>query len=91
MLSVSPHRKNSLINMTEYNITKIQHIRSFLGIYKILQMATPGVSRVLAPLKVAIAGKNSRDPIDWKVSLFQRFKEAKSHIKHIHTTYLPHP
>ena len=57
MLSVSPHRKNSLTNMREHNITKIKHLQSFLGLYKTLQMATPGISRVLAPLKEAVAGK----------------------------------
>ena len=44
MLSVSPHRKNSLTNMREHNITKVKHLHSFLGLYKTLQMATPGVS-----------------------------------------------
>merc|ERR1712240_880901 len=33
-LSVSPHRKNSLINMEEHSITKVKHLHSFLGMYK---------------------------------------------------------
>ena len=87
-LSVSPHRKNSLMNMKEQNITKVKHTRSFLGLYKTLQMATPGVSRVLHPLEEAVAGKNSNDPLVSTHSLLQRFKEAKSHIKHTHTIWI---
>ena len=56
-LSVSPHRKNSLMNMKEHNITKVKHLQSFLGLYKTIQMATPGFSHVLAPLKEAVAGQ----------------------------------
>ena len=79
------------MNMKEHNITKVKHLCSFLGLYKTIQMATPGVSRVLAPLEEAVAGKNSNKTIIWTYSLSQRFKEAKSHIKHTHTIYLPHP
>ena len=75
-------QENLLMNMREHNISKVKHMRSFLGLYKTLQMATPGVSRVLAPLEEVVAGKNSNDPIEWTVQLSNRFKEAKSHIKH---------
>ena len=53
--------------------------------------ATPGVSGVLTPIEEAVAGRNSNNPLEWTHSLSQRFKEAKSHIKHTHTIYLPHP
>ena len=33
-LTVSPHRKNSLMNMKPENITKTKHMRSFLGLKK---------------------------------------------------------
>lgn len=71
MLSVSPHRKNSLTNMKEHNITKVKHMRSFLGLYKTLQMATLGVLRVLAPLEEAVTGKNSNNLLEWTHSLSQ--------------------
>ena len=54
-------------------------------------MATPRVLRVLAPLEEAVTGKNLNDLLEWTHSLSQRFKEAKGHIKHVHTIYLPHP
>ena len=54
---------NSLINMLVHNIMKVKHLQSFLSLNKTLQMATPGVSRVLAPLE-EVAGRNSNDPLE---------------------------
>ena len=78
------------MNIKEQNITKVQHMKSFLGLFKTLQMAKLGVSCGLAPLKEAVARKNSNDKINWDVPLSQCFREPKSHIKHVHTIYLPH-
>ena len=69
MLAVSPHRMNSLKNIKEDNIRKVYHMRSFLGLYKTLQMATPAVSRVLASLEESVAGKNSKDDFVWNRSI----------------------
>merc|ERR1712112_224162 len=63
-LSVSPHRQNSLMNMKQNSITKVRHLRSFIGLYKTLQMAAPAVSRILAPLEQVVAGKESSDPVE---------------------------
>ena len=54
-------------------------------------MATPAISRVLAPLEEALAGKLSTQPIKWNHSLSMRFREAKAHIHRAHTLYMPHP
>ena len=43
-LTVSPHRKNSLTTIKQQNIIKTKHMRSFLGLYKTLRMATPSIS-----------------------------------------------
>ena len=90
-LSVSPHRQNALMNIRQDSIQKIHHLRSFIGLYKTIQMAAPAVSRILAPLEEAAAGKESGDPVVWDNSLVQKFKEAKRHIQNVHTLYLPHP
>ena len=37
-LSLSPHRKSSLINTKEEYITKVKHMRSFIGLYKTLHI-----------------------------------------------------
>ena len=49
-LEVSPHRKSSILTARQDQITKVRHLRSFIGLYKTLHMATPAISRVLAPL-----------------------------------------
>ena len=82
---VSPHRKNSLLNTKFEQLTKVKHLRSFIGLYKTLNMATPTMSQILSPLEEAVAGKDSSDPLDWSHSLTQRFREAKSHINRAHT------
>ena len=85
LLEVSPHRKNSLTNTKTEHISTIKHMRSFLGLYKTLHITTPAMSRILAPLKESVAGKESKDPYIWTHSLTQRFKEAQSHINNAHT------
>ena len=42
-LFVSPHR-SSLTNTKEDNITKVKHMRSFIGLYKMLHIGTPAMS-----------------------------------------------
>ena len=90
-MEVSPHRKSSIVNAKQEQITKVKHLRSFIGLYKTLHMATPATSRILAPLEDAVAGKESAAYLDWNHALTQRFREAKAHIKNTQTLYLPHP
>ena len=90
-LEVSPHRRSSLLNTREEDITKVKHMRSFIGLYKTLHMATPAMSRFITPLEDTIQGLQSSDPYIWDHSASQRFREAKSHIQHSHILYLPHP
>ena len=90
-LSVSPHRRSSLLNTKEEHITKVKHMRSFIGLYKTLHIATPAMSRFVTPLEDIVQGLQSSDPYTWTHAASQRFREAKSHIQHGHTLYLPHP
>ena len=66
-------------------------MRSFIGLYKMLHIATPAMSRFVTPLKDTVQGLQSSDPYTWTHAASQRFREAKSHIQHEHTLYLPHP
>ena len=81
----SPHRKNALVNTKEEDIKKTKDMRSFLGLYKTLHMATPNISALLSPLEEAVAGKESGEIFTWTHDLAQRFREAKNNIKNIHT------
>lgn len=48
---VSPHRRSSLKNTKEEDITKVKHMRSFIGLYKTLHFATPAMARYIIPLE----------------------------------------
>ena len=66
----------------------MKHLQSFIGLYKTLHMATPTMSRILAPLEEEVAGRDSTEIINSMHSLVQRFREAKAHINNTHTLYL---
>ena len=83
--SVSPHRRSSLLNTKEEDITKVKHMRSFIGLYKTLHIATPAMSRFVTPLEDTVQGLQSSDPYVWTLAASQRFREAKSHIQQEHT------
>ena len=89
-LEVIPHTRSSLINTKEEDITKVKHMRSFIGLYKTLCMATPAMSRFITLLEDSVQGLQSTDSYVWNHSASQQFREAKSHIQNTHTLYLPH-
>ena len=64
-LEYSPYRKNSLLNTKEEHITKVRHIRSLIGLQKTLHIATPAISRVLAPLEKAVAEMQQHQLLTW--------------------------
>ena len=66
-------------------------MRSFIGLYKTLHIASPAMTRFVTPLEDTVQGLQSGDKYQWNHAASQRFREAKSHIKTIHTMYLPHP
>ena len=90
-LEASPHRKSSILTTKQENIVKLKHLHSFVGLYKILHMATPATSQILVPLEEEVASKDSTNRVNWTDTLAQRFREAKAHIKNTQTLYLPHP
>ena len=75
----------------EEHIIKVRYLCNFIGLYKTLNIATPAISRVLAPLEEVTAEISSSNPITWNHFLSIRLREAKSIINQVHTLYLPHP
>ena len=90
-LEPSPHRRNALSNMKQEDIKKIKDMRSWLGLYKTLRIATSHIANILDPLEKAVADKESNEPFPWTHELEMRFREAKSEIQNMHTLYLPSP
>ena len=74
-ISVSPHRRSSLLNTKEEDIKTVKDMRSFIGLYKTLHMATPAMSRFITPLEDTIQGLQSADKYMWNHAASQRFRE----------------
>ena len=60
-ITVSPHRRNSLINTKEEDIRTVKDMRSFIGLYKTLHIATPAMARFVTPLEDSVQGLQSKD------------------------------
>ena len=90
-LEPSPHRRNALTNMKQEDIKKVRDMRSWIGLYKTLRIATPHIASILDPLEQAVADRESSEDFTWTHELEMRFREAKSAVKTMHTLYLPSP
>ena len=66
-------------------------MRSWVGLLKTLHIITPNISTILAPFKVATAGKDSKKSLEWTHELEQRFREAKNATADMKILYLPSP
>ena len=64
-IKVSPHRRSSLLNTKEEDIKTVGDMRSFIGLYKTLHIATPAMSRFVTPLEDTVQGLQSSDPYTW--------------------------
>ena len=90
-LEASPHRKIALINTKTTDIVKVRDMRSWLGLFKTLHMATPKIHLILSPFEKAVAGKDSSEKFIWNHELESAFREAKSKIDSIIKLYMPSP
>ena len=78
VLSASPHRKLAITNTKTSDIRKIKDMRSWVGLFKTLHMATPRIAHILPPFEEATAGKESQDNFLWTHQLEQKFRQAKN-------------
>ena len=90
-LSPSPHRINSLQNTTFSDIKNVRDLRSWLGLYKTMMPAAPSLTIILDPFDQIVAGKDSKEDIQWDESLKISFNKAKEAIESMQTLYLPSP
>ena len=66
-------------------------MRSWVGLFKTLHIATPDICSILAPFEAASAGKDTNKKIEWTHKLETEFRQAKDKIKQMVTLYLPSP
>ena len=90
-LQPSPHRQLALTNTKVEDIVKVKDMRSWVGLFKTLHIATPDICSILAPFEAASAGKDTNDKIEWTHKLETEFRKAKDKIKQMVTLYLPSP
>ena len=91
LLESSPHRKLALENTTINDIKTVRDLRSWIGLFKTLHIATPHLATKLAPLEEIAAGRPSNEKIVWTYSMENALKLAKQSLKNLVTLYLPSP
>ena len=87
----SPHRRLALKNTRQEDISTIKDLRSWVGLYKTLLIATPQLAQIMDPFDQETASKESREKVTWTDQLSAAFKTAKNHIDNIQELYLPSP
>jgi hypothetical protein len=90
-LSPSPHRRLALKNTKQEDIITIKDMRSWVGLYKTLLIATPNLATIMDPFDQATASQDSKDKVIWTTELASAFRIAKNHIDSISDLYLPSP
>lgn len=86
-IRASPHRIAALA-AAELPGT-VSGLRSFIGSYKSLSRVLPRYSDLLHPLDLTVAGRQSRDKIDWNDNLIADFKNAQAALSSASTITLP--
>lgn len=86
-ISASPHRISVL--STCHVPDTVRGLRSFIGAYKVLGRVVPKCSQYISPLEDAIAGLESRDPVEWTDPLRQSFSSAQKALSNNKTILLP--
>ena len=91
ILEPSPHRRLALENTKVQDIKTIRDMRSWIGLFKTLHIATPHLASTLAPFEENTAGYSSNDEFKWTFALELAFKRAKQKLKEMVNLYLPAP
>ena len=88
-LEVDSHKINPLTVCKPPETVK--QMRSFLGGFRVVTCCIPNYSAYLSQLENSVAGKESKDKIEWTESLTTSFKSAQAALKCPKTITLPNP
>jgi len=66
-------------------------MRSFIGAFKVLSCVIPGCSTLLAKIDDTVAGRESKENIQWTDNLRASFHKAQAALSTAHTILLPIP
>ena len=59
----SPHRQLALKNPRQDDIATVKDLRSWVGLYKTLLIATPQLAQIMDPFDLETASKESKEKI----------------------------
>ena len=88
-LRASPHKLSALASVDPPKT--VQSLRSFIGAYKVLSRVLKGYSDLLNPLDQMVAGKQSREQLNWSDENLADFLKAKQALLKAETITLPKP
>ena len=86
-IQATSHRTASLASCSPPQ--KVTDMRSFIGAFKVLSRVLPNCASYISPLDKSIAGKQSKDSIEWNDDLRDAFKLAQEALKKTETIILP--
>ena len=69
----------------------VKKMRSFIGAFKQFSDLVPGYAKLLHPLELVAAGKESRDSIEWTAELEEVFKNAQKATTRLEAVTVPRP
>ena len=88
-LSASPHRLSALSTCARPD--SVYGLRSFIGAFKVLARVIPRCATLLAPLDDIVAGRASKDKIEWTDYSCEAFQKAQESLSSSRTITLPRP
>ena len=88
-LQASPHRVAALAACPPQKT--ITGMRSFIGAYKVLARVLKGCSSLLAPLDDVVAGRESKETIQWTEELTTAFIHSQKALSSARAVTLPRP
>ena len=88
-LRASPHRITTLASCPEPDT--VNRMRSFIGAFKVLSRVLSGCSALLAQLDDSVAGRKSKESIQWTDDLRTSFHNAQAALSSARTITLPKP
>jgi len=88
-LSASPHHIAALASCPAHNTVTL--MRSFIEAFKVLSHVIPGCSTLLAKLDNTVAGRESKETIQWTDDLRAAFYKAQTALSSPQTILLPIP
>jgi hypothetical protein len=86
-LRASSHRLSALASVTPP--PTVQGLRSFIGAYKVLSRVLRGYANLLDPLDQAVAGRQSKEKIEWSDDLRDALQRAQRALSDSKVTTIP--